>query len=92
MILYMISDIDVLQMGLNGTFCEAKLSNKTRVDLDDFKISEYQICNFIDVDLGSCYSSEGSHAKTFWTYFFLRMIFQVIFCLILILSPNDIIY
>jgi hypothetical protein len=74
----MISDVDVLQMGLNGTFCKARLSNKTMESSDDFQISEYQICNLSNVDLASCYSSEGSHAKTFWTYFFIRMIFQVI--------------
>jgi hypothetical protein len=77
----MISDVDVLQMGLNGTFCEARLFNKTMDASEDFQISQYQICSFSNVDLASCYSSEGSHAKTFWTYFVIRMIFQVILCL-----------
>ena len=38
-------------------------------------------------ELGTCYESKGSHSKTFWIYFTLRMVFQVFICWILIQYP-----
>ena len=40
-----------------------------------------------DTELGTCYESKGSHSKTFWIYFTLRMVFQVFICSILIQYP-----
>ncbi len=73
------SAISVYKTKLNGTICLATSHNVslnlTRKDL--------RICDLDGTSLKSCYYSEGSHSQTFWTYFSLRMIYQVILILLL---------
>lgn len=42
-------------------------------------LTNYEICNYEELQLNSCHSTVGSHSKTFWVYFALRMLYQVSF-------------
>ena len=64
-------------MERNGTLCLAKTSNDSWTDYETYDLT---LCNLdqygTDYNIRECYDFEGSHQKTFWTYFFLRLLFQ----------------
>ena len=70
-----IVDFDVIEKKKNGTMCQASILNDSyQSGLD---LTEFQVYNFTGTELGTCYECKGSHSKTFWIYFTLRMIYQV---------------
>ena len=68
-----LTDFEVISPKANGTLCKASIFN----DSEGIGISEYQLCNINGTILDRCYESQGSHSKTFWVYFSLRMMYQV---------------
>ena len=77
--MYSFIDFDVINERKNGTMCQASILNDSyQSGLD---LTEFQVYNFSGTELGTCYESKGSHSKTFWIYFTLRMIFEVGFAL-----------
>ena len=83
-----ISDFEVMDLKRNGTVCLAKTTN---ISWTDGETESLKLCNLVDFEFESsiveCYDSKGSHQKTFWIYFTLRMIFQSAF--LSIYSCND---
>ena len=83
-----ISDFEVMDLKTNGTTCLAKTTN---ISWTNKETELLKLCNLGDFESESsiveCYDSEGSHQKTFWLYFTLRMIFQSAF--LSIYSCND---
>ena len=57
----------------NGTLCKASIFNES----ESMDTSEYSLCGMNGTMLKKCYESQGSHSKTFWVYFSLRMMYQV---------------
>ena len=72
----------------NGTICLARTTN---ISWTDEEAESLKLCNLYDLSpeysIVECYDSKGSHQKTFWIYFTLRMIFQSAF--LSIYSCND---
>ena len=81
-----ISDFEVMDLKRNGTVCLAKTTN---ISWTNGETESLKLCNLVDFEssIVECYDSKGSHQKTFWIYFTLRMIFQSAF--LSIYSCND---
>ena len=63
---------NVINSQKNGTMCKASMFN----DSNGFhwnNTDEYNICNFTNINLKQCIVNDGSHTKSFWVYFPLRI-------------------
>ena len=69
------SDFEVINPPKNGSLCKAIFNSTFAENTKSF--TDFQLTNFPNDTLSSCFDTEGSHSKTFWIYFVLRMGYQI---------------